>query len=81
MCVSRKGGAYKGNSFLLIVDYRWQEHMPVGGTAKATADSPMTLCVCLSQYTVPLMEKRSICISLILSLSAGIHTKGNMHHK
>lgn len=43
MCVSRKGGVYKGNSFLLIVDYRWQDHMPAGAEAKAIAESLMTL--------------------------------------
>lgn len=29
MCVPRVGGVYKGNSFLFIADYRWQDHMEV----------------------------------------------------
>lgn len=45
--MSRKGSIYKENSFLLILDYSWQDHMLVGAVAKAIADSPMTHCVCV----------------------------------
>lgn len=48
MSLSRRGGVDKGNSFMLNVNYRWQDHMLVGTAAKAVAHSPMTpyVCVC-----------------------------------
>lgn len=49
MSLSRRGGVDKGNSFMLSVNYRWQDHMLVGTAAKAVAHSPMTpyVCVCV----------------------------------
>lgn len=54
MSLSRRGGVDKRNSFMLNVNYRWQDHMPVGTAAKAIAHSPMTpyVCVCVFWWWV-----------------------------
>jgi len=63
VCVSEKGDIYKRNSFLLVVDYRWQDHMPAGVVARAIAESHDTLCVCVGARVL-LVLLFSSCLTL-----------------